>query len=90
MHIFTMLAHLIHPSTHALVQDGGPTVKQCGAVVGALGGALFISCLWLLILSTVIVSATGFLEWLDALYIISYVKIVAITLQYAPQVGKKV
>ena len=38
-------------------------------------------------LSTVIVSAIGLMEWLDALYIISYVKIVTITLQYAPQVG---
>ena len=49
-------------------------------------GALFISSLWLLMLSTVIVSAIGLMEWLDALYIISYVKIVAVTLQYAPQV----
>ena len=49
-------------------------------------GALFISSLWLLMLSTVIVSAIGFMEWLDALYIISYVKIVAVLLQYAPQV----
>ena len=38
-------------------------------------------------LSTMIVSATGFLKWLDALYIISYVKIVAVAMQYAPQVG---
>ena len=56
---------------------------------GAVGGALFISSLWLLMLSTVVVSAVGFLEWLDALYIISYVKIITITLQYAPQVGYK-
>lgn len=61
------------------MQDRGPGMKWYGT--------LFISCLWLLILSTVIVSAIGFLEWLDALYIISYVKIVAIAIQYAPQVG---
>ena len=64
-------------------------MKQCGAVAGSLGGGLFISCLWLLMLSTVIASAFGFLEWLDALYIISYIKIVTITLQYTPQVGYK-
>ena len=61
------------------MQDRGPGMKWYGT--------LFISCLWLLMLSTVIVSATGFLEWLDALYIISYVKIVAVAIQYAPQVG---
>ena len=61
------------------MQDRGPGMKWYGA--------LFISCLWLLMLSTVIVSAFGFLEWLDALYIISYVKIVAVAIQYAPQVG---
>jgi hypothetical protein len=64
-------------------------MKQCGAVVSSLGGALFITCLWLLMLSTVVASAIGFLEWLDALYIISYIKIVTITLQYTPQVGYK-
>ena len=61
------------------MQDRGPGMKWYGA--------LFISCLWLLMLSTMIVSATGFLKWLDALYIISYVKIVAVAMQYAPQVG---
>ena len=89
VHMYAFIIIIINTPPHTLVQDGGPTVKQCGVVVGALGGALFISCLWLLMLSTVIVSAIGFLEWLDALYIISYVKIVAITLQYAPQVGYK-
>ena len=61
------------------MQDKGPGMKWYGA--------LFISSLWLLMLSTAVVSAIGFLEWLDALYIISYVKIVAIAIQYAPQVG---
>ena len=61
------------------MQDRGPGMKWYGT--------LFISCLWLLMLFIVVVGAIGFLEWLDALYIISYVKIIAATLQYAPQVN---
>ena len=38
-------------------------------------------------LSCVVIGAAGFFEWLDALYIISYIRIVTVTLQYAPQVG---
>ncbi len=87
VHIYAV--HIHNTPTYTSVQDGDPTMKRCGAVVGSLGGALFISCLWLLMLSTVIASAIGFLKWLDALYIISYIKIVTITLQYTPQVAYK-
>ena len=94
-HVHTcMYAHtLSHPHTHPSppppppppphtpsphMQDRGPGMKWYGG--------LFIGSLWLLMLTTVVVSGIGLLEWLDALYIISYVKIATITSQYAPQV----
>ena len=52
----------------------------------SIAGALFIGALWLLMLSCVVVSASGLLHWLDALYIISYTTIIGAFVKYIPLV----
>lgn len=50
-------------------------------------GALFIAMLWLLILTSVVMGAVGFLTWLDSLYIISYTTLISAPVKYLPMVS---
>ena len=49
-------------------------------------GGLYIGSLWLLMLISVVLGAVDVLEWLDSLYIISYVTFVTTVVKYIPLV----
>ena len=51
-------------------------------------GGLFIGSLWGLMLICVVLGAAGVLEWLDSLYIISYVTLITAFVKYIPLVRK--
>ena len=47
---------------------------------------MFIGSFWLMMLACVVLGAAGVAEWLDSLYIISYVTLITALVKYIPMV----
>ena len=61
------------------------SIQREGQRLGYAGG-LFIGSLWLMMLTCVVLGAVGVTEWLDSLYIISYVTLITVLVKYIPLV----
>ena len=67
--------------------DSAFAFQRDGQRISYIGG-LYIGSQWLLIVICVLMGALGFLTWLDALTIISYVTIITTLVKFVPMVSK--
>ena len=66
-------------SIMAFFQRGMQKLSYAGIVV--------ISLMWLVMLVTLFISIGGIIDWLDYLYVISYIKLAVTPIKYIPQVN---
>jgi cystinosin len=62
-------------------------ILQRGTQKPSWSGVALICLLWLVMFTTLFVSVAGVVDWLDYLYIISYIKLAVTPIKYLPQVS---